>query len=89
MEQLRKKAVSLGADSFDYSKVKGKRFQVKYDGKTISFGSKSGSTYYDHQLDELKDAWYKRHSAILNKQGQRVIELKTSPSYWSAQILWS
>jgi len=88
MEQLRKKAVSLGADSFDYSRAKGKRFQVKYDGKTISFGSKSGSTYYDHGDSKKRDAWYARHSKVLNAQGKQVIELKTSPSYWSAKILW-
>jgi hypothetical protein len=86
---LRNKALSLGATSFDYSDRKNKKYYVVYDGKQIHFGSKEGSTYLDHKDEKKREAWKARHSKIYNKEGQKVITLKTSPSYWSDKILWS
>lgn len=88
MEILNKKAISLGATDFGRSKTVNKRFYVVYNGKTINFGSKFGKTFIDHEDSYKRSAWYARHSKILNKKGQNVINLKTSPSYWSANLLW-
>lgn len=85
---LRNKALSLGATFFDLSDRKNKKYYVVYDGKQIHFGSKEGSTYLDHKDEKKREAWKARHSKILNKEGQKVITLKTSPSYWSDKILW-
>lgn len=88
MDELKQKAIQLGAEDFEVSKVKGKLYCVTYQGRRINFGSKTGSTYIDHGDSDIRDAWYKRHSKIKNKYGEYVINLKTSPSYWSARILW-
>jgi hypothetical protein len=89
MDILRQKAIKLGASDLKVSNVKGKRFQVKYNGKTINFGSSIGSTFIDHHNKDKRDAWYARHKMIQNKLGQYVITLKTSPSYWSHRLLWT
>jgi len=88
MEALRKKAISLGATEFGVSKVKTKRYYVVYQNRKINFGSESGETYIDRGNDVKRKNWYARHSKIQNKHGQYVINLKTSPDWWSAKILW-
>ena len=86
--RLKEKAISLGASDFGISKVKGKRFFVVYNNKKINFGSDFGQTYFDHGNKQTKKAWYARHARIKDKEGRQVIKLKTSPSYWSAHLLW-
>jgi len=54
----------------------------------LHFGSKTGKTFIDHKDEIKKNNWYARHSKIKNKDGQYVINLKSSPSYWSANLLW-
>ena len=89
LQSLRNKALSFNATSFDLSDRKNKKYFVSYAGKQIHFGSKEGRTYLDHKDDIKRAAWYARHSKILNKEGVKVITLKTSPSFWSHKILWT
>jgi hypothetical protein len=88
INKLRNIALKLGATEFGQSRVKNKRFYVIYQGKRINFGSDVGKTYIDHRDFNKMKAWYSRHKKITNKDGRVVINLKTSPSYWSARILW-
>lgn len=88
MERLKQKALSLGATGFGKSNTKGKRFYVIYKGKRINFGAEGASTFLEHKDPVKKKAWYARHSKIRNKEGRLVINDKTSPSYWSSNILW-
>ena len=89
MEQLRKKAKSLGALEFGLSQTKNKRFYVIIpNGVTIHFGSKNGNTFIDHHNEFVRNNWKSRHSKIKNKQGQLVYKNPDSPSYWSWNILW-
>jgi hypothetical protein len=85
---LKAKAIKLGATDFGISNVRNKRYYVIYGGKRINFGSKTGQTYIDHKDDKKKDAWYARHNKIFNKMGEKVINKKDSPSFWSANLLW-
>lgn len=87
--ELRARALSLGATEFGESKVKNKRYYVVYNSKRINFGLKGGSTFIDHKDVAKKEAWYKRHSKIKNKEGQYVIGLKTSPDFWNLHLTWS
>jgi len=89
MEALTAKALMLGALDFGLSDRKDKKFFVLYNGRIINFGSKHGKTFIDHGNTAIRDAWFARHNKIKNKSGNYVIKLKTSPSYWSANILWS
>ena len=77
------KAKSFGASETGFSKVKG---YVIYE--KINFGSNVGSTFIDHNDNKKRKAWRARHSKIKNKEGQFVYKLKTSPSFWSYNLLW-
>lgn len=88
MDILYNKALKLGASDFGESKIKNKRFYVIYEAKKINFGSKNGSTFYDHKDKTKRINWYKRHSKIKNKKGETVINNPLSASYWSANLLW-
>lgn len=85
---LKAKAMRLGATDFGRSARAGKRFFVIYGGKIINFGSDVGHTYIDHHDMQKRKAWRARHTAIVNGAGQHVYLLKTSPSYWSTNLLW-
>jgi len=88
MDILYNKALRLGASEFGVSKNKNKRFYVIYQAKKINFGSKNGSTFYDHKDKTKRKAWYARHSKIKDKSGNLVINNPLSASYWSANLLW-
>ena len=85
---LKNKAFALGATEFNVSNRASKRFMVMYNGMAIHFGSKTGKTFIDHRDTVKRRAWLARHSKIRNKAGQHVINLKSSPSYWSKHVLW-
>ena len=87
--ELITKAKALGADDLKTSTRQGKRYMVLYGGKLIHFGSSTGSTYIDHKDVKKRDAWRARHSKIKNSKGELVHKLKTSPSYWSWNLLWN
>ena len=87
-QELYNKAIELGASQFGLSDVINKRFYVIYNDRKINFGSRNGSTFIDHQDEMKRRNWYLRHSKIRDKTGEFVIYKKTSPSFWSANILW-
>ena len=82
------KAIKLGATELGVSNQKAKRLYIVYNGKKINFGSKTGLTFIDHHDENIRNAWRQRHSKIKNKKGQYVYKLKTSPSFWSWNLLW-
>ena len=86
--QLKDKAIKLGAEDFGYSKAKGKKYFVVYDGKTIHFGAKGMSDFTKHGDEDRRRRYYARHSKIKDKSGNKVITQKSSPSFWSYNILW-
>jgi hypothetical protein len=73
------------------STVKDKRFSiVGPDGEVINFGLypyKGEGTFLDHNDVDLRDAWRKRHSKIM-KGDKLAYKDKTSPEYYSWNILW-
>jgi len=87
-KELHDKALRLGATDFGYSKAKGKKFFVVYDGKTINFGAKGYSDFTKHKDEDRRKRYYARHSKITDKTGKKVITKKSSPSYWSYNLLW-
>ena len=86
---LSKKAFKLGATEFGISRVKGKRFYVRYNKKSLILVQLLGRRMLTTGISkkEIK-ALYARHSKIQNKHGQYVIDNPDSPSYWSARVLW-
>lgn len=88
MNNLKQKALLLGADYFGYSSRKGKKYMVIYNDKKIHFGSEKGQTFNDHHDENKRRAWKARHEKILNKYGHPVYLIKDSPSWWSYNLLW-
>jgi hypothetical protein len=87
-KELHDKAMKLGASNFGYSKAKGKKYFVVYDGKTINFGAKGMSDFTKHKDEDRRKRYYARHSKIKDKSGKKVITQKSSPSFWSYNLLW-
>lgn len=85
---LKNHALKLGATAFGYSQTKNKRFYVIYQGKTINFGDKHGSTFIDHGDEIKRKNWRARHSKIKNSDGVPAHLIKTQASYWSWSLLW-
>lgn len=84
---------------FSKSKVKGKKYAVKYDGKTINFGALGYQHYkdrtplklykhLDHNDKKRRASYRKRHWAIKLKDGRLAYKVKTSPEYWASKYLW-
>jgi len=88
MSDLYEKALNFGATDFGKSNRKGKRFYVIYRGKIIHFGSKTGSTFIDHQDELIKKNWRARHKKIIRSDGIPFYKIRSSPEYWSWRILW-
>jgi hypothetical protein len=82
------KALNLGATDFGKSNNKTKRFYVIYQNKKINFGSKYGSTFIDHQNQNLLRNWKARHSKIIRGDGVPFYKIKSSPEYWAWNLLW-
>jgi hypothetical protein len=95
IEELRRKALELGATEFGESRAKNKRFYIivsldksKTRGMRINFGLLDGHTYIDHHDDQKRRAWRARHSKILLKDGRPAYTVKGQPEYWSWHLLW-
>ncbi len=72
MENLRRKAYSLGATEFGKSRNKNKKYYVVYKGRVINFGQKGYSDYTQHRDENRRKAYIARHSKIRNKEGKLV-----------------
>ena len=88
MDNLKAKALSLGATEFGPSRVKDKKYYVIYNGMRINFGAAGMSDFTIHKDPERRRRYRARHMTIKNKQGQLVYKIKTSPSYWALNLLW-
>lgn len=70
------------------SERKTKKLKVKVGNKWVHFGAKGMSDFTIHGDEDRRIRYLKRHWNIFNKDGDRVIMDRNSPSYWSARILW-
>lgn len=85
---LKTKALKLGASEFGKSRVKGKKYYVIYKGKRINFGALGMSDYTIHKDVKRRQRYRLRHGAIKLKDGRFAYKVKTSPAYWSWNLLW-
>ena len=77
-----------GATDLYKSNIDGKRYTVVFNNLRIHFGSADGEAYIDHFDNRKRREWYDKHYDLINKQGERVINFKTSPNFWCARLLW-
>lgn len=88
MQNLRAKAIRLGATEFGPSKAKGKKYYVIYNGKRINFGAKGMSDFTIHKDPDQRARYRKRHGTIKTKTGTLAYKDKSRPAFWSWHILW-
>tara|TARA_R110002049_G_scaffold296435_1_gene484514 strand:+ start:269 stop:538 length:270 start_codon:yes stop_codon:yes gene_type:complete len=85
---------------FFKSKVKNKKYAVRYNNKIINFGDSRYTQYKDstglglytnlNNNDKKRRASYiARASKIKNKEGQLTASLKSSANYYALRYLWS
>ena len=88
MDKLKKRALALGATDFRKSKKKGKKYDVIYKGKIISFGASGMSDFTIHNDKARRDRYRARHSKIKLKDGRFAYKVKTQPAFWSFYLTW-
>jgi len=88
MQNLKNKAISLGASDFGQSRAKNKKYYVIYNGKRINFGAAGMSDFTIHKDKARRERYRARHSKIKLKDGRLAYKVKESPSYWSWNLLW-
>ena len=88
IEELKQKAIKLGASDLGVSKRKDKKYYVIYNDKKINFGSASGKTFLDHHDTKKQTNFKKRHEAIKNDDGVPFYTIKDSASFWAYNLLW-
>lgn len=88
MDSLYRNAISKGATEFKRSTRPNKRFMVRYNGRLIHFGSKTGKAFIDHRDPVKRKAWIARHSKIKLKSGKIAYKDKNQPAYWSRTLMW-
>lgn len=95
LEEARKIAIKKGIisnpEELQISKAKGKRFSIKWLGKTVNFGlwPYSGEgTYLDHSDTSIRDSWRARHSRIKLKNNKLAYKVPGQPEFFSWHILW-
>ena len=88
MEELRRKALSLGASSFDRSTRNGKKYMVQYRGRKIHFGAVGYEDYTQHRDPKRRENYRRRHRGIKLKDGTPAYLNKNQAAYWSYYLLW-
>ena len=88
MDKLKKKALRLGASDLRKSKKKGKKYDVIYNGKVVSFGHSKYQDFTQHKDKERRDRYRARHSKIKLKDGRLAYRVKGTPAYFSWYLLW-
>ena len=85
---LEQKAKRLGATELRPSHRKGKKWAVLYEGKLIHFGAVGYEDFTQHGDPARRANYRRRHGAIRLRDGRLAHTVKTSPAYWSWELLW-
>ena len=88
MDELKQKAIKLGATDLKVSTRKDKKWMVKYQGKYIHFGAKGYEDFTIHKDEDRRAKYRKRHATIRLKDGRLAYQVKTQPAFWSFTLLW-
>lgn len=89
LREKQKKALMFGASNLQKSSRKNKKFVVSYGGEEIHFGDSRYQDFTQHKDKKRRDSYLKRARGIRNKEGRQTYRDKTSPNYWSVNILWN
>lgn len=67
---------------------KGKKFMVNYNNLWIHFGATGYEDFIDHKDEKRRYNYLKRSKGIRDKNGKLTWKKKSSPNFWSINILW-
>ena len=86
---LKQKAIKLGAIDLQPSNRLYKKYYVLLpSGQIIHFGDNRYDDFTTHK-DPIRRLRYRaRASKIKDKYGRLTFKLRTSPNYWSYNLLW-
>ena len=86
---LKQKAIKLGAiDLKPSNRLHKKYFVVLPSGQKIHFGDNRYDDFTIHKDPIRRSRYRARASQIKDKYGRPTYLLKTSPNYWSYNLLW-
>ena len=85
---LLSRAKKLGAMDIKPSTRARNKWMVLYKGQWIHFGARGMSDYTIHKDEDRRRRYRARHSKIKLSDGRRAYTVKSSPSYWSWNLLW-
>lgn len=88
MNELKEKALELGASDFGLSDRKYSKYYVVYDGKKIHFGDSRYEDFTTHKDEKRRERYLKRARAIKNKLGELTHENKEYANFWAINLLW-
>lgn len=88
LEKVISKAKSLGATDVGVSRAKGKKYYVIYNGKRLNFGASGMDDFLDHKDAVRRKSFRARAQGIKRKDGTKAYADKSSPLYWSYNVLW-
>ena len=88
LQEIKRKAIALGASDAGISKVKNKKYYVIYNKKRINFGYKPMQDYTQHHGEKRRKSYLARAKGIKNKAGKLTYKDKSSPNFWSINLLW-
>ena len=85
---LERKAKQLGATELRPSQRAAKKWVVLYEGSWIHFGATGYEDYTQHKDPARRANYRRRHGAIRLKDGRLAHTVKSSPAFWSWNLLW-
>jgi len=88
MDNLRKKAIKLGATDFKKSSRKDKKWMVEYNGKWIHFGQVGYEDYTQHRDQKRRKDYLQRTRYIRDGEGNLTYNNKNKANYWARNVLW-
>ena len=88
MEQLKSKAIRLGATDLKKSNRKNKKYMVLYKKKWIHFGDSRYEDFLQHKDEDRRKNFKIRMSKIMLKNGIPAINVKSQPAFWSYNVTW-
>jgi len=88
MEQLKSKAIRLGATDLKKSNRKNKKYMVLYKKKWIHFGDRRYEDFLQHKDEDRRKNFKIRMSKIMLKNGMPAVNVKSQPAFWAYNVTW-
>lgn len=65
-----------------------KKYMVRVNGKLVHFGQAGAEDYLDHKDERRRRSYLARARGIRDGSGKLTHRRKSSPNFWSIELLW-